>query len=119
MAKIERGHMKTIVLTVCSIFLTICVCVGCGFGNDPSTEHTERQTETQTETQRDSQIASSEVEDTQDTENTEKDVLPPTDVVLMEQERVEWFETSYFNVSDNHIVNMFLNNEYETPEDVN
>lgn len=107
--------MKTIVLTLCSILLTICVCVGCGLGKNPNTEHTESQTETQTNAQTDS----SDVEDTQNTQDTEKEVLPPSDVVLMEQEKIDWFETSYFNVSDNRIVNMFINSEYETPAEIN
>ena len=52
-------------------------------------------------------------------DKTEKEVLPPSDVNLIDQEKVEWFEISYFNVSDNRIVNMFLNSEYETPAEIN
>lgn len=107
--------MKTIVLAICSILLTICICVGCGLGKNPNTEHIESQTETQT----DSQTDSSDTEDTQDTQDTEKEVLPPYDVVLMEQDKVDWFETSYFNVSDSRIVNMFLNSEYDIPAEIN
>lgn len=35
------------------------------------------------------------------------------------KEKMEWFETVFFNDDQKHIVNMFLTSEYDTPEEIN
>lgn len=37
----------------------------------------------------------------------------------LSQERLEWFETEFFNTDENHIVNFFLASEYDKIADIN
>ena len=94
----------SVILATFMLSLGLVGCQGAANGDTEKEPNTNISSEKETESENESQVES-------ETENEELENA-------ISQEKMDWFETVFFNDDENRIVNMFLTSEYDAVADI-